>query len=158
MSPDAVNRSVREFAFLRAFGPLLQGLRRVHDREFAPLGVSVAQVHPLLLLHEHGPMRQRELAARLDVEGPTVVRLLDQLEALQLVVRRPDPDDQRAKVVHLTDAGRALAERVLPVIASLGAALLADVTDAELATCLRVFDRLAAAMAVVERDTVAAAR
>lgn len=140
---------------MKAFGPLRQALRRVHDRELAALGVSVAQVQPLLLLSEHGPMRQRELAERLDVEGPTVVRLLDQLEALHLVVRGADPGDHRAKTIRLTDAGRSLAERVLPVISPLRATLLAEVSDEELATCLRAFDLLAGAIDAVERETVA---
>lgn len=153
MSSDVDRRHTAEDALLRAFGPLRQGLRRVYDRELAALGLSITQAHPLALLREHGPMRQGELAHRLEVEGPTLVRLLDQMEAAGLVERRPDPDDQRAKVIHPTDVGTATAERALPVVAAMRAALLADVTDDELATCLDVLRRLAAA---VEQDVNAA--
>lgn len=146
-------RAAHEFAFVKAFGPLKQALRRVHDRELAALGVSLTQARPLLLLHRYGPMRQRELAERLDIEGPTLVRLLDQIQTMGLVERQPDPDDQRAKTLHLSAAGAALAARALPVFARLHAALLADVTDEELAICLDVFERLSVRLG---RDAIGA--
>lgn len=151
---SVADRSASELAVLRAFRPLGQALRRFYEREFSPLGLAVAHVHPLLVLLAHGPMRQRELAERLEVEGPTVVRLLDQLEALRLVARDRDADDHRANSVHLTDAGQVLAERARPLMAELAASLLAEVSDDELATCLGVFDCLAARTGAAERDPV----
>jgi MarR family transcriptional regulator for hemolysin len=155
MSSNLDHRRADEEALLRAFGPLRQGLRRAYDRELAALGLSITQMHPLTLLHEHGPMRQGELAQRLEVEGPTLVRLLDQMEAAGLVARHPDPDDQRAKVIHPTDVGTAMTERALPVVAAMRVALLADVPDDELATCVNVLRRLAAAL---EQDVSSAPR
>lgn len=155
---SAADRSASELAFLRAFRPLGQALRRFYEREFSPLGLAVTHVQPLLILQAHGPMRQRELAERHEVEGPTVVRLLDQLEALRLVAREREADDHRANSIHLTDAGRLVAERARPLMAELAASLLAEVSDDELATCLRIFDRLAARTGAAERDTVVSAQ
>lgn len=39
---------------------------------------------------------------------------LDRLERMGLVARRPNPDDRRGTLVHLTDAGIDLIERALP--------------------------------------------
>src|SRR3954454_1066129 len=50
---------------------------------------------------------QRELAARMRIEPPTLVRHLDKLADEGLVERRPDPDDRRVARVVVTDAGRA---------------------------------------------------
>jgi MarR family transcriptional regulator for hemolysin len=136
-----------EHAFLTALGPIRQSVRRILDRELAPLGTSIAQASPLRLIAQHHDIRQGELAERLDIEGPTLVRMLDQLEAQGLVERRPDPDDQRAKTLHLTRAGEALTRRVNPVVESVRTRLLAEVSDAELATCLRVFDAVRHAIA-----------
>lgn len=47
-------------------------------------------------LSRNGPLTQRDLASFLGVEGPTLVRLLDGLEAKDLIARRVCPDDRRA--------------------------------------------------------------
>jgi MarR family transcriptional regulator for hemolysin len=60
--------------------------------------------------HEDG-LSQRELAARISIESPTLVKHLDRLEAEGLVVRRRDDQDRRVTRVSLTDAGhRRFAE------------------------------------------------
>ena len=141
-----VARARNERSFLTALGPIRQALRRINGRALAPLGISTAQAYPLVLIAQNDGIRQGELADRLDIEGPTLVRMLDQLGAMGLVDRRPDPADQRAKTLHLTSAGEALAERVEPVLYSTRARLLADVSDEDLEVCLQVFDTLRAAV------------
>lgn len=49
----------------------------------------------------------QQVAARLGVDRTTMVGLLDGLEALGLVARRPDAADRRRNVVELTPVGRA---------------------------------------------------
>jgi MarR family transcriptional regulator for hemolysin len=148
-SHTSTPRARLEQAFLSALGPIRQSVRGVLDRELAPLGTSIAQASPLRIIAQHDGIRQGELAVRLAIEGPTLVRMLDQLESHGLVERRPDPEDQRAKTLHLTRSGEALTRRVSPAIEAARARLLADVTDEELATCLRVFDTLRSA---IEQD------
>jgi MarR family transcriptional regulator for hemolysin len=144
-----VTRARNERSFLMALGPIRQALRRINGRALAPLGISTAQAYPLVLIAQNDGIRQGELADRLDIEGPTLVRMLDQLGALGLVDRRTDPADQRARTLHLTPAGKALAERVEPILHATRARLLADVSDEDLEVCLRVFDTLRVS---VERD------
>lgn len=139
-------RARNERSFLTALGPIRQSLRRINGRALAPLGISTAQAYPLVLIAQYDGIRQGELAERLDIEGPTLVRTLDQLGALGLVDRRPDPGDQRAKTLHLTPAGEELARRVEPVLHDTRARLLAGVADAELDVCLRVFSALRTAI------------
>ncbi len=59
---------------------------------------------------------QHELARAIGIEGPTLTRHLDQLEAAGLVRRVPQPDDRRAVRVEPTDAGLALHARLLEVV------------------------------------------
>lgn len=51
--------------------------------------------------------RATHLAARLGVSAPVLSRHIAELEDLGLVHRRPDPEDGRAQLVALTEAGRA---------------------------------------------------
>ena len=87
-------------------------------------------------------MRQGALAEALGVEGPSLVRVLDQLVAAGLMERREDAHDRRAKTLHLTDAGHALRAQVEDVLVELRRRLFQGVSEADLQACLRVFDAL----------------
>ncbi|MBT2505824.1 MarR family transcriptional regulator [Streptomyces sp. ISL-98] len=50
---------------------------------------------------------QRELSSRLGYDPSAIVGLVDDLERLGFVERRPSPDDRRSRIVVLTTDGRA---------------------------------------------------
>jgi MarR family transcriptional regulator for hemolysin len=91
-----------------------------------------------------GEPRQNALAEAVGIEGPSLVRLLDQLTAAGLVVRREDPSDRRAKVIALTASGRAMVARIETELATLRARLFAEISAADLEASLRVFAALQA--------------
>jgi len=130
-----------ERAFVAAICPLREKLRRCYDDELTSFGVSRSLATALVCIGKTGGIRQRDLAERLDIEGPTVVRLIDQLESSDLVARRTDPDDQRARTLHLTDGGSELLVRITPVIQELRTRLFADVPTEDLEACVRTFER-----------------
>ena len=66
-----------------------------------------AQWRVLSLLAQAGPRRVGELAASARTTQPGMTRLVGGLERDGLVLRSPDPDDSRAIVVAITDAGSA---------------------------------------------------
>ena len=138
--PSSPARPELENAFISSVGALRRELRRVYDRELAPSGLSLAYALPIVLIAGHPAMSQRELAERLEIEGPTLVRLLHQLGAMGLVTRQQNPDDHRANTLHLTAAGRAAAKRLRRAMDAVRARLLAGVSDDELADALRVFE------------------
>jgi DNA-binding MarR family transcriptional regulator len=93
----------------------------------AALDLGPAKVELLIKLAD-GPMTLREIARAVEVDPPAATVGVDKLEARGLVHRTPHPDDNRRKLVHLTDAGWDVAERgraILneppPPLASLGA-------------------------------------
>lgn len=51
-------------------------------------------------------LRQTDLARGAGMSPQSIGELVDQLEELEMVERRPDPDDRRAKRVHLTEKAR----------------------------------------------------
>src|SRR5262245_29105165 len=52
------------------------------------------------LVHNEG-LKQRDLAEILEIQPITLARLVDQLEEMKLVERRPDPSDRRAYRLHV---------------------------------------------------------
>lgn len=49
---------------------------------------------------------QRELSTRLGYDPSAIVSLVDDLQGLELVERRPSPGDRRSRIVVLTERGR----------------------------------------------------
>lgn len=81
------------------------------DRRARVHGMTRAQWGILLHLDRRPGLSQKELAEILDVEPITVARLVDRLEARDLVERRPDPCDRRIWRLHLRpQAGTLMAE------------------------------------------------
>jgi DNA-binding MarR family transcriptional regulator len=90
-----------------------------HDRRLAlrtALDLGPAKVEVLIKLLG-GPMTLREIARAVEVDPPAATVGVDQLEARGLVRRTPHPDDNRRKLVHLTDAGRDAAQRGQAILA-----------------------------------------
>ena len=76
----------------------------------AALDLGPTRVELLIELAD-GPMTLREIARAVEIDPPAATVGVDQLEARGLVHRTPHPDDNRRKLVHLTDAGREAAQR-----------------------------------------------
>lgn len=118
-------------------------LRQAIDGELRLLGLTEATWRPLVYVRRLGDgVRQKELATALSIEGPSLVRLLDNLERRGLIERREDESDRRARGIHLTPAGHDLAVRAAKVGYQIQARLLAKVPAAELEACRQVFDTI----------------
>lgn len=67
--------------------------------------------------------RLSTLAARANITPQAMGELVDDLERLKYIVRRPDPDDRRAKRIILTERGRACVAVAQRTIAEIEAGL-----------------------------------
>lgn len=129
------------------FGSLLsqagRSWRRAADRRLEPFGLTEATWLPLLRVSRAGrPMRQKELAASLGLDGSSIVRVLDALEAGGLLARREDPEDRRAKALFLTPAGEAIVEQVEAVALQVREDALAGVPDDEVERAYALLERI----------------
>ncbi|GAB7102146.1 hypothetical protein JCM4814A_04600 [Streptomyces phaeofaciens JCM 4814] len=82
---------------------------------------SAGRLHPELSLvsytllghlEESGGCRATDLAAHYALDKSTVSRQVSALERAALIERRPDPEDHRVQVLHLTDTGRRILAQV----------------------------------------------
>jgi len=117
--------------------------RRESDQVLSDHGLSYATAIPLLVLSRQGEtVRQGALADELGIEGPSLVRLIDLLQAEGLVERREDPTDRRAKTLHLTATGEAKVEETNRVLRRVRASLLKDIGSEELALTFETLQRI----------------
>jgi MarR family transcriptional regulator, lower aerobic nicotinate degradation pathway regulator len=79
-----------------------------YAKALASVGLKAQHLGVLVLLRD-GPQVQARLSEQLAVFKPVMVSLVNDLEAMGLVERRPHPSDGRAVMVHLQRAG---AERI----------------------------------------------
>jgi MarR family transcriptional regulator for hemolysin len=140
-------RVSHERTFTAALLRLARTYRREANRALAGHGLSDARALPVLhIARAGGGIRQGDLAEELGVEGPSLVRILDQLCAAGLVERRDDLKDGRCKTLHLTSEGEGVAAVVEDSVHGLRSQLLAGVSEADLAATLRTFAAFDAAL------------
>jgi DNA-binding MarR family transcriptional regulator len=95
------------------------------------LGISFGRSRALRRLARR-PLSMGEFAAALAIDPPNATVVVDDLEALGLVRRRPHPTDRRAKLVELTRKGKDLARRADDILSAPPPALSAlDPDDLE---------------------------
>lgn len=66
----------------------------------------------ILFLDHNGPSSLVEIARALNEQHQLTAHRVKQLEALSIVTRKPDPNDQRRRTFHLTQKGRDEVKRV----------------------------------------------
>lgn len=130
------------FVLAESLGYLVNRLARAMARELAgelrPHGVAIGQWAVLLILWTRDGLSQAELARRVAIEPPTMVRTIDRMIRDGLVTQVKDPRDGRAVVIHLTDRGRALRDELIPLAAEVNRRALGSLDVGERATLLRL--------------------
>lgn len=132
----------------RALGRLMRVLTRAKAEAALASGRADFGTVPLLAALAHsGPMRSNALALAVYSDPSTVSRQVSALVEAGHVERRPDPDDRRAGLLALTDAGAdALAARCRDRDAHLGR-VTAGWSEQDRANLAVLLDRLAADLA-----------
>jgi MarR family transcriptional regulator for hemolysin len=103
-------------------------------------GVSEAASAPLIWIERLGEnVRQNALADAIGIEGASLVRLIDELQASGLVTREADPSDHRANVISLTTRGREVVTEVNEDIQNLRQQIFAGVPQVDIEATGRVF-------------------
>jgi MarR family transcriptional regulator for hemolysin len=87
-------------------------LKTYADYKASQFGITRAQWVVLVRLDRFEGIKQSELAEMLDLQPITLTRLLDRLCDSELIERRADPNDRRAKRLYLTPAARPMLERL----------------------------------------------
>ena len=82
----------------------------------------------------------------MSLDGSSVVRLLDNLEAAGLIRRKEGETDRRAKIILLTARGRAIADQVETVARRIRGDALSGLSDRDIGTTIRVLQHVCHAL------------
>jgi DNA-binding MarR family transcriptional regulator len=104
----------------------------------------------VLLQLEHGPMTLRDIADANGLDAPYATVICDKLVDKGLVIRTAHPDDNRRKLVTLTEEGRAVARRASHILGEPPASLAA-LSAEELSAFEELLARLSASVETLQR-------
>ena len=121
----------------RALGALV-------NRNFARAGhdVTCEQWSVMVNLGKKNGQSQQELAGLICKDKTSVTRLIDNMEKHNLVVRIPDKDDRRQKLIYLTKKGQDLQERLLVIIKNSQEEAQKSIRPKDIAICKEVLDQI----------------
>lgn len=124
-------------------------LRRAQLRYFAGFAAAMEGLPltpmlfgTMLIIDERPGINQSDIATALGADRSTLVRLIDQLEGLGLLVRRPDPEDRRSSVPTLTEEGRRVLAEAARRVRTSEDELARSLSAQERATLLDLLRRL----------------
>lgn len=118
---------------------LTRKMRTAFDTLMKQKGLTLARARILMRLQRAGAGEtQKALADELDIEGATLVRLLDGLQQTDCIARMPVDGDRRANAVVLTEQGRKRALDVEHSFAEFRSVILKDIPEQDLAVARRV--------------------
>ncbi|WP_421090090.1 MarR family winged helix-turn-helix transcriptional regulator [Pseudochrobactrum sp. MP213Fo] len=113
-------------------------LRTLFDAFAKEHDMTLPRARTLFLLSKNKCMTQTELAAALEIETPTLVRLLDGLEKQGMVTRRVAEDDRRAKHIELADNAHEQVAELQQVAEHLRIRVLQDLSEQDLDEGIRI--------------------
>jgi MarR family 2-MHQ and catechol resistance regulon transcriptional repressor len=88
-----------------------EAMRKHAERHIHSLGIGFSDFAVLEVLLHKGPLPVNEIGRLVRLTSGSITTAVDRLERKGMVERKNDPEDRRARVVHLTEAGRKLIER-----------------------------------------------
>lgn len=123
---------------------MIRSARQIVNENLHPLNLSSAEGNILLhlLTQGQGAMGQEQLVEELDISKPGVSRALSSLESKGFVIRKPDPDDRRARRVMLTEKADEIGPAVEEVYNQVYRQAMQGISQRELDTFINLFARM----------------
>ncbi len=119
---------------LRTYVKLMRAAESVTSRTHRHLsetGLTISQFAVLEALYQLGPLSQREIGQKILRSSGNITMVTDNLEKNGLVRRKRNEADRRFFIVHLTDKGYNLINKIFPPHAAVIAKDLGVLTAAE---------------------------
>jgi DNA-binding MarR family transcriptional regulator len=104
------------------------------QKSFSESGIEVTPIQVMLLffLQQNNGLSLTQISQGLMLENPTVTGLIDRLEKSGYVKRSDHPNDRRVYLIHLTEKGKKVAQRALPIVKKLNEQIKAGYSKGEI--------------------------
>ena len=119
-----------------------QAALRFWSKKVARLDVTATQGMILNFLLDEDNVPSRQLGDRVHFDSATLTGLLDRLEAISLIERKPNPKDRRSVLICLTTKGSELAIEIRKQVGEENREFLSELTSDEEETLRNLLNRL----------------
>lgn len=113
--PYATTIHVRDTCLCLHVQRAARALARRFDEALRPVGLTNGQFSLLMSLNRPEPAGMGGVASLLAMDRTTLTAALKPLLRRGLLIVEPDPKDRRGRVLSLTNAGRAVLARAVPI-------------------------------------------
>ncbi|WP_127500783.1 MarR family winged helix-turn-helix transcriptional regulator [Actinoplanes solisilvae] len=127
---------------LDTFFAVSRRLRHRTRDALEPWELSPSLGRALSVLSRHGDMRPGALAEHLRIAPRSATEVVDELQAMNLAERHPDPTDRRAVLVTLTDEGVRISQNIHRARRAAGERFFATLSPDDRAELARLLRRL----------------
>lgn len=127
--PIQTTHEVRDRCLCLHLQRAARAVARRFDDALRPVGLSNGQYSILIALNRPEPPRIKDLATFLAMDRTTLTANLKPLERRGLLEVLPDVIDRRSRRLGLTEAGRDLLVRALPIWRAMHDAVDADLSE-----------------------------
>jgi MarR family transcriptional regulator, transcriptional regulator for hemolysin len=117
-----------------------QAYHRAVVEELSPRGITYRQSMVLGWLALEGELSQTELAAKMMVEPPTLVGILDRMERDGWITRHSCPHDRRKNLIRPNPPAEPVWERILECSAKVRAQATAGLSERQLQTLKQLLE------------------
>lgn len=111
-------KSPREKSIGAQMAIALQLMKRTNHHALVEAGykITMEQLAILEMLSFHGDMNMTQLSSKTWKQNANITRIVDKLEKQKLVVRKALKGDRRAYLLSITEKGKDLFNKVIPII------------------------------------------
>lgn len=131
---------------MKSFGFLLKDLSRRYALRFEQhardMSLTLMQCKALVYLEKNEGSSQKNLAELTGMDSMMMVRILDRMEADQLLERRADPADRRARRLYLTRKAKPLLEKIWRLAELTRSEMFSGINKADRDTFMLVLEHL----------------
>jgi MarR family transcriptional regulator for hemolysin len=120
-----------------------QAYHRAVTEELSPYGITYRQSMVLGWLALEGEMSQTELAAKMMVEPPTLVGILDRMERDGLIARHNCPSDRRKKLIRASAAAEPVWDKIVECAKRVRERAIEGLSKQEVTTLRGLLERVA---------------
>lgn len=125
-------------------GEVIKSIGSLIDKSVKDGGNELSMEYFILLniLYDKDNLIQNDLASLMHKDKSAILRQIDTLEKKKLVVRIPDAEDRRKKIIMLTKDGMKTVEKLRKIEAHMFNSLLKDVSETDLKIFESVLDKM----------------
>lgn len=110
--------------------------RHLVNAKIKALGISGTEKRVLFCIARNPGWTQVKIANLLDLEPQNIIRTLDKLEQQHWLEKHSDPQDRRAKCLHVTAAGKEKIAQIKALTDSLKPNILTGIADKNVQTVI----------------------